>query len=109
NELMLGFIETRHGPRTRGWGVMSTEEQKAIFDHTLLQRTGRVEEVAKMVSFLVFDASFMTGSTIRMDGGYIIGGDKAASMPKGVVEPGEPTYGGYVPPKTAVKKTRNKS
>lgn len=109
NELMLGFIESRHGPRTRGWGVMSTEEQKAIIDHTLLQRTGRVEEVAKMVSFLVFDASFMTGSTIRMDGGYIIGGDKAASMPKGVVEPGELTSGGSVPPKTAVKKTRNKS
>jgi 3-oxoacyl-[acyl-carrier protein] reductase len=106
---MLGFVETRHGPRTRGWGVMSTEEQKTILDHTLLQRTGRVEEVAKMVRFLVFDASFMTGSTIRMDGGYIIGGDKAASMPKGVVEPGEPTFGGSVPAETAVKKTRSRS
>ena len=109
NELMLGFIETRHGPHTRGWEVMSTEGQKAILDHTLLQRTGRVEEVAKMVRFLVFDASFMTGSTIRMDGGYIIGGDKAASMPKGIVEPGEPTFGGSVPPETAVKKTRKRS
>lgn len=94
NELLLGFVETRHGPDTRGWEIMSTEEQKAILDHTLLQRTGRVEEVAKMVRFLVFDASFMTGSTIRMDGGYILGGDKAASMPKGVVDPGESTFGG---------------
>jgi 3-oxoacyl-[acyl-carrier protein] reductase len=109
NELMLGFVETRHGPRTRGWGVMSTEEQKTILDHTLLQRTGRVEEVAKIVRFLVFDASFMTGSTIRMDGGYILGGDKAVSMPKGVVEPGESTFGGSILPETAVKKTRTRS
>ncbi len=109
NELMLGFVETRHGPHTRGWGVMSTEEQKAILDHTLLQRTARVEEVAKMVRFLVFDASFMTGATIRMDGGYILGGDKAVSIPKGVVEPGESTFGGSVSPETAVKKTRGRS
>jgi 3-oxoacyl-[acyl-carrier protein] reductase len=109
NELMLGFIETRHGPHTRGWEVMSTEGQKAILDHTLLQRTGRVEEVAKMVHFLVFDASFVTGSSIRMDGGYIIGGDKAASMPRGIVEPGESTFGGSVSPETAVKKTRKRS
>ncbi len=106
---MLGFVETRHGPHTRGWGVMSTEEQKAILDHTLLQRTGRVEEVAKMVRFLVFDASFMTGATIRMDGGYILGGDKAVSIPKGVVEPGEPTFGDSVSPETTVKKTRGRS
>ncbi|MDL1958936.1 MAG: SDR family oxidoreductase [Deltaproteobacteria bacterium] len=99
NELMLGFVETRHGPATRGWDIISTEEQKAILDHTLLQRTGRIEEVAKMVSFLVFDASFMTGSTIRMDGGYVLGGDKSAFMPKGVVEPSEPTFGGPADPK----------
>ena len=109
NELMLGFVETRHGPRTRGWGVMSTKEQKAILDHTLLRCTGRVEEVAKMVRFLVFDASFMTGSTIRMDGGYILGGDKAVSTPKGVVELGESTFGGSVLQEGAVKKTRNRS
>lgn len=99
NELMLGFVETRHGPATRGWDIISTEEQKAILDHTLLQRTGRIEEVAKMVSFLVFDASFMTGSIIRMDGGYILGGDKAAFMPRGVVEPGEQTFGGPADPR----------
>ncbi|PXF54554.1 MAG: 3-oxoacyl-ACP reductase [Deltaproteobacteria bacterium] len=98
NELMLGFVETRHGPSTRGWDIISAEEQKAILDHTLLKRIGRIEEVAKMVSFLVFDASFMTGSTIRMDGGYVLGGDKAASMPRGVVEPGEQTFGGPVSP-----------
>jgi 3-oxoacyl-[acyl-carrier protein] reductase len=99
NELMLGFVETRHGPATRGWDIISTEEQKAILDHTLLQRTGRIEEVVKMVSFLIFDASFMTGSTIRMDGGYVLGGDKSASMPRGVVEPGEPTFGGTADPR----------
>jgi len=99
NELMLGFIEMRHGPDTRGWDIISAEEQKAILDHTLLQRTGRIKEVAKMVSFLVFGASFMTGSTIRMDGGYVLGGDKATSMPRGVVELGEQTFGGPADPK----------
>jgi len=109
NELMLGFVDTRHGPGTRGWEIMSRQEQKAIIDHILLQRTGRVEEVAKMVRFMVFEAGFMTGSVIRMDGGYILGGDKTAPMPSGVVEPGEPTFGGSVPAEGAVKKTRSKS
>jgi hypothetical protein len=30
-------------------------------------------------------------------------------MPKGVVEPGEPTFGGSVPAEIAVKKTRSRS
>ncbi len=109
NELMLGFVETRHGPGTRGWNIMSIEEQKAITDHILLQRTGRVEEAAKAVSFLVFDASFMTGATIRMDGGYILGGDKVTSIPSGVVEPGEPTFGGSILPWTPVEKNQDRS
>jgi len=97
NELMLGFVETRHGPGTRGWGLCSPQEQEAILDHTLLRRTGRLEDVTKMIHFLVSEASFMTGSIIRMDGGYMLGGDKVTPIPKGVVVPGESTFGGPIP------------
>jgi len=37
---------------------------------TLLKRSGKPEEIADMVSFLVSDrASFITGQTISVDGG----------------------------------------
>ncbi len=94
NELMLGFVETRHGPGTRGWGLLSSEDQGAILSHTLLGRTGRLDEVARAVEFLVFDAHFMTGAVLRMDGGYVLGGDRAVSVPRGVVKGEEPSHGG---------------
>ncbi len=99
NELMLGFVETRHGPSTRGWGLLERDQIQSIKDHTLLGRTGTMEEVAKVVRFLVDDATFMTGTVIRMDGGYVLGGDKGVKMPKGVVDPEAPTFGGTIPPK----------
>jgi 3-oxoacyl-[acyl-carrier protein] reductase len=34
--------------------------------------------------FILKDAPFMTGSVIRLDGGYVIGGDIVAPMPVGV-------------------------
>ncbi len=98
NELMLGFFDTRHGPGTRGWGLLSEEQQKDILDHTLLGRTGTLEDVARAVKFMVFDAPFMTGSVIRLDGGYILGGEPVPRMPQGVVSPDEPTFGGSKPP-----------
>jgi 3-oxoacyl-[acyl-carrier protein] reductase len=85
NEIMLGFIETRHGPITRGWGLLTEEQKQAILDHTLLHRIGAIEDVVRAVRFVLFDAPFMTGSVIRLDGGYVIGGEGVASMPKGVV------------------------
>ncbi len=101
NELMLGIIETRHGPGTRGWKLMSDDQKQAILEHTLLRRTGFLEEVARAVLFLVEDATFMTGSIIKMDGGYMLGGDAVPPMPEGVVKPGEPTFGGTKPPMTS--------
>ncbi len=98
NELMLGIIETRHGPNTRGWGLLSEEQKKQLLDHTLLGRTGRLEEVAKAVLFLVTDATFMTGAQLVLDGGYLLGADKVLPMPKGVVDPSEPTFGGSKKP-----------
>ncbi len=93
NEVQLGFFDTRHGPGTRGWGVLTEQEREDILDHTLLGRTGRVEEAASAVRFLVLEAGFLTGSVLRLDGGYCLGGEKVGSMPEGVVAPDESTFG----------------
>jgi 3-oxoacyl-[acyl-carrier protein] reductase len=85
NEIMLGFVETRHGPGTRGWGVLSEGQKQAIRDHTLLGRTGTLDDVVKAVMFTLRDAPFMTGSVLRLDGGYVLGGEKMPPMPKGVL------------------------
>ena len=85
NEVMLGLFESRHGPGTRGWSLLSPQQQQALSDHTLLGRTGTIEDVIKTVLFIVRDAPFMTGSVIRLDGGYVLGGEPVASMPKGVI------------------------
>lgn len=83
NEIMLGFVETRHGPGTRGWGLLSAAQQEAIRGHTLLGRTGTLDDVVKAVMFLLRDAPFMTGSVLRLDGGYVLGGEKMQPMPRG--------------------------
>ncbi len=98
NELMIGLVETRHGPGTRGWGLLSADQIHAIERHTLLGRTGTVKEVARAVRFLVSEATFMTGSVLRIDGGYLLGCDKAVDVPEGVVDPKAPTFGGSIPP-----------
>ena len=85
NEIMLGIFETRHGEHTRGWGLLTEEQKQAVADHTLLKRTGRIEDVTKAVLFILKDAEFMTGSVLRLDGGYVLGGEKTGPMPKGVL------------------------
>ena len=85
NEIMLGIVETRHGPGTRGWGLLTEEQKKAIVDHTLRARTGTIEDVVQAVIFVIYNADFMTGSVIRLDGGYVLGGEEILPMPKGVV------------------------
>ncbi|HID96587.1 MAG TPA: SDR family oxidoreductase [Thermodesulfobacteriaceae bacterium] len=96
NELMLGFIDTRHGPGTRGWDLLDEREKADILDHTLLNRTGKVDEVAAAVRFLVESGTYFSGSVLRMDGGYVLGGERTEPVPDGVVQPGEPTFGGPV-------------
>lgn len=88
NELMLGFFESRHAEGTRGWELLSEEEKKALRDHILLGRTGTIEEIVKSVFFLIKDASYLTGSVLRLDGGYVLGGERVPPMPKGVVKGG---------------------
>ena len=85
NELMLGFVETRHAEGTRGWGLLSAEQREAIRTHTLLRRTGRLDDVVKAVFFLIEEAPFMTGSVLRLDGGYLLGGEPLPPMPPGVL------------------------
>lgn len=84
NELMLGVFDTRHGPQTRGWGLLSDDQRKAIIKHTLLDRIGRMDDVVRAVRFILDDAPFMTGSVMRLDGGYPLGGEPVAPMPEGV-------------------------
>ncbi|MBM9616040.1 SDR family oxidoreductase [Desulfobulbus rhabdoformis] len=83
NELMLGLIDQRHGPGTRGWGLLNQEQQQALLTHTPLSRTGTPEEVAQAVLFLVRDADFMTGAVLRLDGGFVLGGDQPSTLPAG--------------------------
>jgi 3-oxoacyl-[acyl-carrier protein] reductase len=85
NEIMLGFCETRHGEGTRGWGLLSDAQRQAILRHTLLGRTATVDDVVKAVRFVIEHAPFMTGSILRLDGGYVLGADPVAAMPPGVV------------------------
>ena len=89
NEIMLGLIDQRHGPGTRGWALLAEAQQRELLDHTLLRRTGTPEEVARAVLFLVRDADFMTGTVLRMDGGYVLGGEQPADMPEGMLEANE--------------------
>ncbi len=83
NELMLGFIESRHAEGTRGWQMLSDEERRAITERSLLLRTGCRAEVSRAVLFLIRDATFMTGAAITMDGGFHLGHDAVLDMPPG--------------------------
>lgn len=84
NEIMLGFFEHRHAEHTRGWSLLTPKQQQEIIDHTLMGRTGKSEDLVKAVLFLIKDAAFITGSTLRLDGGYVVGGEKIPPMPEGI-------------------------
>jgi 3-oxoacyl-[acyl-carrier protein] reductase len=85
NEIMLGFFETRHGPGTRGWRLLSPQQKQALIDHTLLERTGTIDDVIKTLLYIIKDAPFMTGTVLRLDGGYTVGGEPILPMPPGVL------------------------
>lgn len=86
NEIMLGIFETRHAQGTRGWKeVLTQDEKQSLVDHTLLKRTGTIEDVVKACLFIIRDAPYMTGSVLRLDGGFVLGGQAVPPMPKGIV------------------------
>jgi len=86
NELMLGFFETRHAEYTRGWELLTDADRDALKKHTLLQRTGSLDDIIKAIFFLVEDAEFMTGGVLRLDGGYVLGGELVPDMPGGILD-----------------------
>jgi NAD(P)-dependent dehydrogenase (short-subunit alcohol dehydrogenase family) len=68
-----GFIDT---PLLHPGGVVSAdsprEVSQAILDVTPLGRLGRPEEIAAGVAYLASDdATFVTGSELYIDGGYM--------------------------------------
>ena len=67
NSVHPGFIDTPILDQARG-----TEIEDAMLASTPMGRLGRPEEVAAAVAFLAGDdASFMTGSEVYVDGGFL--------------------------------------
>lgn len=82
NELMLGLIRSRHGEDTRGWSLLTDKEKKDLHEQILLRKIGTPKDVAKTVLFLINQADYMTGATIRLDGGYTLGGAVVPPIPE---------------------------
>jgi len=64
NAVAPGAIEW---PQSKG--DFSPAERAAIIDHTLLKRVGSPADIARAVKFLVFDAPYVTGQVLNVDGG----------------------------------------
>jgi 3-oxoacyl-[acyl-carrier protein] reductase len=83
NELMLGLFPSRHAGGTRGWDELSSGQREALSRHILLERSGRLDEIVKTVFFLIEGATYMTGSVIRLDGGFVLGAERVPPVPAG--------------------------
>ena len=67
NAVAPGYIDT---DMTR---ALTAEQRQLMLQHIPLQRTGKPEDVAKLVGFLVSeDNQYITGQVIRCDGGLMI-------------------------------------
>jgi meso-butanediol dehydrogenase / (S,S)-butanediol dehydrogenase / diacetyl reductase len=69
NSVSPGFVET---PLTEE-GMKNEQFVKAIRKNTAMKRAGRPEEIASVIAFLASrEASYMTGSDVLVDGGWLI-------------------------------------
>ncbi|KKK36997.1 short-chain dehydrogenase [Mesobacillus campisalis] len=69
NSVSPGFIET---PLTEQ-GLQNEKFVKAIERNTALRRVGKAEEIASIIAFIASsEASYMTGSDVLADGGWLI-------------------------------------
>lgn len=67
NTVLPGPIETA------AWAEIDEEQRKISADATALGRLGRPHEVASVIHFLCTpDASFITGATLPVDGGWLV-------------------------------------
>ncbi len=64
--------------------------REALLARTPLARIGTVEEIAEAVYWLVAEASFVTGHTLRVDGGRTVSCGSAGRWPATAIIPGPP-------------------
>ncbi|MFJ7639281.1 SDR family NAD(P)-dependent oxidoreductase [Peribacillus sp. NPDC097225] len=69
NSVSPGFIET---PLTED-GLQNEKFLKSIQRNTVLERVGKAEEISNVIAFVASpEASYMTGTDILVDGGWLI-------------------------------------
>ena len=57
-------------PESAEWD--DEERRRKVIAHTLLKRQGQPEDIARTVHFLIYDAPYITGQVIAVDGGRSI-------------------------------------